>query len=93
MIEKWRESLDQDGAYGALLTDISKAFDCLPHELIIAKLHAYGVDMPSLELINSYLSKRRQRININDVYSSWSEILFGEPQGSILGPLLLNIFM
>ena len=70
MIEKWRESLDQGGAYGALLTDLPKAFDCLPHELIIAKLDAYEVDMASLKLINSYLSKRRQRIKINDVYSS-----------------------
>ena len=59
MIEKWRESLDQGGAYGALLTDLSKAFDCLPHELIIAKLYTYEVDMASLKLINCYLSKRR----------------------------------
>ena len=93
MIKKWRESLDEGGACGALLTDLSKAFDCLPHELIIAKLHTYGVDMPSLKLINSYLSKRRQRIKINDVYSSWSEILFGVPHGSILGPLLFHIFL
>ena len=93
MIEKWRESLDQGGAYAALLTDLPKAFDCLPHELIIANLYAYGVDMPSLKLINSYFSKRRQKMKINDVYSSWSEILFGIPQGSILGPLLFNIII
>ena len=79
MIEKWRESLDQGSAYGAVLTDLSKAFDCLPHELIITKFHAYGVEIPLLKLINSYLSKRRQRIKFNDVYSSWSEILFGVP--------------
>ena len=53
MTEKWRESLDQGDAYRTLLTDLSKAFDCLPHELIIAELYAYGVDMPSLKLINS----------------------------------------
>ena len=54
MIEKWRESRDQGGAYGALLTDLLKPFECLPHELIIAQLYAYAVDMPSLKLINSY---------------------------------------
>ena len=59
MIEKYRRSLDQGGVYGTLLTDVSKDFDCLPHELIIAKLYAYGVDMLLLKLINSYLSKRR----------------------------------
>ena len=93
MIEKWRESLDQDGTYGTLLTDLSKTFDCLPHELIIAKLYTYGVDMPSLKLINSYLSKRTQRIEINDIYSSWFEIHFRVPEGSILGPILFNIFI
>ena len=94
MIENWRESLDQGSAYGTLLIDFSKAFGCLPHELIITKLYAYGVDMPPLKLIyDSCLSERRRRIKTNDIYSSWSEKLFGVPQGSILCPFLLNIFI
>ena len=64
MIEKWRKSLDAGGAFGALLTDLSKAFYCLPHELLIAKLHAYGVDIPSLKLLHSYLTKRKTRSEI-----------------------------
>ena len=58
MIEKWRKCLDAGGAFGASLNDLSKAFNCLPHELLIAKLHAYGVDVPSLKLLHSYLTKR-----------------------------------
>ena len=65
MIEKWRKSLDECGTFGALLTDLSKAFNCLPHELLIAKLHAYGVDIPSLKLWHSYLTKRKQRVKLN----------------------------
>ena len=79
LIEKWKKSVDNGGAFGALLTDLSKAFDFLPHELLIAMLDAYGFDKSSLKLIHTYLSNRKQRVKINDTYSSWSEILFGVP--------------
>ena len=66
LIEKWKKSVDNGGAFGALLNDLSKALDCLPHELLIAKLDAYGFDKSSLKLMHSYLSNRKQRVKIND---------------------------
>ena len=86
MVEKWRKSLDKAGKCGVLLTDLSKAFDCLVHDLLIAKLHAYGFDYHSLKLIHSYLTGRLQRVRINASFSSWWENLTGVPQGSVLGP-------
>ena len=79
------KSADNGDAFGAVLTDLSEAFDCLSHELLIAKLDAYGFDKSSLR--HSYLSNRKQRVKINYKYSSpQNEIIFGVPQGSILGP-------
>ena len=93
MVERWKRCIDKGGASGALLTDLSKAFDCISHDLLIAKLNAYGFSYDSLKLIHSYLSVRKQRIRINSQYSLWSEIISGVPQGSILGPLIFNIDM
>ena len=84
--------IDNGGVSGTLLTDLSKAFDCILHDLFIAKLAAYGFDYNSLQMLQSYLSNRKQRTKINDAYSKYCEILFGVPQGSILGPLLFNIY-
>ena len=71
LIEKWKSSLDQNGYAGSVLMDLSKAFDTLNHELLIAKLHAYGFDKKSLSLINSYLTDRWQRVKIGTAFSSW----------------------
>ena len=93
MLEKWKSATDNKKSFGALLTDLSKAFDCLSHELLIAKLNAYGFNMSALRFVHSYLKSSMQRTKINSEYTYWEEIMFGVPQGSILGPLLFNIFL
>ena len=93
LLEKWRERLDKRGYAGAMLMDLSKAFDTLNHELLIAKLQAYGFEISALKLVKSYLSNRYQRTKINTCFSSWTELILGVPQGSVLGPLLFNIYL
>ena len=93
MLEKWKSATDNKTSFGALVTDLSKAFDCLSHGLPVAKLNAYGFNMSALRFVHSYLKNCMQRAKINSQYSSWEEIQYGVPQGSILGPLLFNMFL
>ena len=79
--------------HGALLTGLSKAFDCLNHDLLIAKLNAHGFSLPALRLIHDYLLNRKQRTRINNSYSTWMEIFLVVRQRSILGLLLLSFFL
>ena len=93
MLEKWKSAVDKRKYFGAVLTDLWKAFDCISHGLILAKLHAYGFSLRALSLIHSYLTNWKQRAKVNGKYRSWEVILFGVPKGSIRGPLLFNIFL
>ena len=85
--------LGKGGFAGLPITDLSKAFDCNDHALLIAKLHFYGFDIKSLEHIQSYLYERIQSVKINFSFSHWGKVELGIPQGSIKGLLLFNIYI
>ena len=91
LLGEWRKKLDDNFVVGAVLTDLSKAFDCILHDLLIAKLAAYGLSEEALMYILSYLSNRKQCVRINDTYSEFENIITGVPQGSMLGPFLFNL--
>jgi len=93
LLHNWQANLDKSNIIGNVLIDLSKAYDCLPHDLLIAKLASYGVDHHSLTLIYDYLKHRRQRVRVGSTFSKWLEIVLGVPQGSILAPILFNIFI
>ena len=93
VLEIWKKCLDMLFTIGKILMDLSKAYDCISRDLLIAKIEGYGFHRNALKLIYSFLTNRMQRVKIGSTYSSAKEILIGIPQGSVLGPLLFNIFI
>ena len=91
LIEKWKKVLDNKRYVGAILMDLSKAFDTINHDLLTAKLHIYSFSIEPLKLIKIYLTNRWQTTKLNTAFSTWTKILLGAPQGSVLGPLMVNI--
>ena len=93
LIERWKNTLDQNGYGGAILMGFSKGFDTINHDILIVKLGAYGSDTASLKLIRSYLTNRFQRTKMNASFSNWSKLFLGVPQGSVMVLLLVNIYI
>ena len=74
IIEKWKEATDKGQSFGALLTDLLKAFDCLSYDLLIAKLHSCEISLASLKLLTDYFINRKQRTKVKTSFSSWEDI-------------------
>ncbi len=93
LIDSWKCALDENKFVGTVLKDLSKAFDCIPHGLLIAKMKAYGLSNHACEYMTRYLSDRYQRVKITNEKISWMPLLKGILQGSSLSPFLFNIFI
>ena len=96
-LKDWRNKSDNNNVAGAVLTDLSKAFDCIPHggwwlNPLVAKLDAYGFNRDTVAYIYSYLKNRKQFVRINGTQSYFEDIISGVTQGLILGPVLYNLF-
>ena len=93
LLHSWQKKLDQKVFVGTNLIDLSKAYDCIPHNILIVQLECYGIDKIGRSLILYYLSRRKQRTKIGSSYTSWYDMIRGALQGSILAPLLFNVFI
>ena len=93
LLEEWRELFDHNKVFRTIFVDFSKAFNRIPHDLLIVRLNGYGFDKNTLTLLFSYLKNGKQSVGIKTNYTSFLELLSGEPQGSIQGALLFHIIL
>ena len=93
LIEEWKKSLDDKNIIGAVLMDLSKVFDCIPHDLLLAKLHANGLTIDAIIFIYLYMKRRKEGVKINDTESLFKIFLSEVLQGSILRPILFSLFI
>ena len=93
LVDKFHETIEKDELMVGIFIDLSRAFDTISHDILLRKLHFYGIRGTSLKWIEDYLSNRKQYVQYNNSKSAMGNITIGVPQGSILGPLLFLIYV
>ena len=93
VLDTWLSEININKLCGALFTDFAKAFDVINHDLLLRKLTLYGLSANTLSLICSFLNSRLQKVSLKDNQSDFKTVLYGVPQGSVLGPLLFSIYI